>query len=226
MSAASSSGAEVRGRARNGYAAAWHRGLKRALDVVGGGLLLVVVAPLLVCAALAVRLTSPGSAMFRQVRLGRDGRPFVMLKLRTMQDGCPDTEHRAYIQALLAGEATPVDGLYKVRSDTRVTRVGAVLRRTSMDELPQLWNVLCGHMSLVGPRPVLPYEAEMFPAWAHRRFEVRPGLTGLWQVSGRNRVTMLDGLALDVRYVERHGLLLDLAILLRTVGAVLGRGAR
>ena len=226
MSATSSPRAGVRGSTREGRASAVRRGLKRALDLVGAGLLLVVVMPLLVGAALAVRATSPGPAVFRQVRLGRDGRPFVMLKLRTMQDGCPDTEHRAYVRALLAGRATPVDGLFKLRSETRITRVGAVLRRTSMDELPQLWNVLCGQMSLVGPRPVLPYEAEMFPAWAGRRFEVRPGLTGLWQVSGRNRLTMLDGLALDVRYVERHGLLLDLAILLRTVGAVLGRGAR
>jgi lipopolysaccharide/colanic/teichoic acid biosynthesis glycosyltransferase len=196
------------------------------VDVLGSALLLVVVSPVLLVAALAVRITSPGPALFRQERLGRDGRPFVMLKLRTMQDGCPDTEHRAYVRALLAGDAAPLDGLYKLRGDTRITRVGALLRRTSMDELPQLWNVLRGHMSLVGPRPVLPYEADMFPAWSRARFGVRPGITGLWQVSGRNRLTMLDGLALDVAYVERCGLLLDLKILLRTVGAVLGRGAR
>jgi len=226
MTATSSPGTGVQGWAHGGRAAAVRRALKRALDVVGAVLLLVVVAPLLLGAALAIRVSSPGPAVFRQVRLGRGGRPFVMLKLRTMQHGCPDTEHRAYVRALLAGEARPDDGLFKLQGDTRITRVGAVLRRTSMDELPQLWNVLRGHMSLVGPRPALPYEVEMFPPWAHRRFEVRPGVTGLWQVSGRNRLTMLEGLALDVQYVERHGLLPDVAILLRTVGAVLGRSAR
>ena len=104
--------------------------------------------------------------------------------------------------------------------------MGAFLRRSSIDEIPQLWNVVCGHMSLVGPRPVLPWEAELFPPWAARRFDVRPGITGLWQVSGRNRLSMLDGLALDVRYVDHRSLWTDLVILLRTVGAVLGPGSR
>jgi lipopolysaccharide/colanic/teichoic acid biosynthesis glycosyltransferase len=134
--------------------------------------------------------------------------------------------HQDYVRRLLAGEARPEGGLYKIGNDARVTRIGALLRKTSLDELPQLVNVLRGEMSVVGPRPCLPWERESFPDWATTRFAVRPGLTGLWQVSGRNRLTMLEGLRLDVEYVARRTLLLDLAILLRTVPALLGRGAR
>jgi lipopolysaccharide/colanic/teichoic acid biosynthesis glycosyltransferase len=149
-----------------------------------------------------------------------------MLKLRTMRNDATDAVHREYVQRMLAGDARPEDGLYKLGHDNRVTRVGAVLRRCSLDELPQFWNVLRGDMSLVGPRPVLPWEAELFPSWAGRRFDVQPGVTGLWQVSGRNRLTMTEGLALDVRYVASRTLRLDLLILVRTVGAVIGRGGR
>jgi lipopolysaccharide/colanic/teichoic acid biosynthesis glycosyltransferase len=143
-----------------------------------------------------------------------------------MQVDADDTSHREYVARMLAGEATPQRGLYKLDADPRVTRMGAILRRTSLDELPQLINVLRGDMSLVGPRPALPYEVRQFPVWAAPRFAVRPGLTGLWQVSGRNRLAMTDGLLLDVEYVERHTLLLDLGILLRTAPAVLAGGAR
>jgi lipopolysaccharide/colanic/teichoic acid biosynthesis glycosyltransferase len=199
---------------------------KRTLDLVGAVALLVIVSPLLVLSVLAVRLSSPGPVLFHQVRLGLHGRPFVMFKLRTMRSDATDAVHRAYVQRMLAGEARPQDGLYKLGHDDRVTRVGAVLRRCSLDELPQLWNVVRGDMSLVGPRPVLPWEAELFPDWADARFDVQPGVTGLWQVSGRNRLTMTEGLVLDVRYVTSRSLALDLLILLRTVGAVLGRGGR
>jgi lipopolysaccharide/colanic/teichoic acid biosynthesis glycosyltransferase len=216
---------------RSERAARWSRrrstgALERVLDVVGAVLLLVLFLPVLLVAAVAVRVTSPGPVLFRQTRLGRDGQPFVMLKLRTMQAGCTDAVHRVYVRNLMCGEAAAIDGLYKLQGDVRVTRVGAVLRRTSVDEIPQLVNVLRGQMSLVGPRPVLAWEAQLLPEWADRRFEVRPGITGLWQVSGRSRLTMPEGLALDVRYVETHGPLLDLMILVRTVGTVLGRGAR
>jgi len=199
---------------------------KRLLDLVTAAVLLVLLSPLLLLVAVLVRATSPGPVLFRQVRVGRDGTPFRMLKFRTMRNGCSDDAHRAYVRRLLAGEAEQHDGLYKLADDPRVTRVGAVLRRLSIDELPQLLNVLTGDMSLVGPRPALPFEAELFPAWASSRYRVAPGLTGLWQVSGRNRLTMLQGLGLDVEYVARRGLALDLLILLRTVPAVLGRGAR
>ncbi len=201
-------------------------GTKRALDLVGAALLLLVLWPVVVAAGLAVRATSPGPMLFRQGRVGRDGRIFTMLKLRTMRSDSSDRAHRAYVAALLSGEAVAVDGLYKLQGDDRVTRVGRLLRRTSLDELPQLWNVLRGHMSLVGPRPALPWEVDLFPPWARQRFEVRPGITGLWQVSGRSRLSMLDGLILDVQYVRRQSVLFDLLILVRTVGAVCGRGAR
>ncbi len=199
---------------------------KRILDVVGAVLLLLVLCPLIVTAMFAIRVTSPGPVLFRQERLGRDGTSFVMLKLRTMEHGCADEPHRDYVSRLLTGQAAPVDGLYKLGRDPRVTRLGACLRRSSADELPQLWNVLRGDMSLVGPRPALRWESELFPPWAARRFDARPGLSGLWQVSGRNRLTMVEGLVLDVRYVDEQSLRLDLAILLRTVAAVCGRGAR
>ena len=199
---------------------------KRALDLVGALMLLVALSPVLLVAALAVRLSSPGPVLFRQDRVGRDGRTFVMLKLRTMYTDSVDALHRDYVSRLLTDEVTPEDGLFKLTRDPRVTPVGAWLRRTSIDELPQLWNVLRGEMSLVGPRPALTWEVELFPPWALRRFEVRPGISGLWQVSGRNRLTMPQGLELDVRYVDEQCLRNDLVIMLRTVGAVLGGGTR
>ena len=201
--------------------------LKRAADVLGVAAIVLLLSPLLLVAVLAVRLSSPGPVLFRQVRIGIDGAPFEMLKLRTMYADSTDALHQAYVRSMLLGHETdPVNGLYKLDDDPRVTPVGRFLRRSSIDELPQLWNVLRGQMSLVGPRPVLPWEVELFPDWAHARFRVRPGLTGLWQVSGRNRLSMLEGLALDVHYVARRTFALDLFILARTLGAILGRGAR
>jgi lipopolysaccharide/colanic/teichoic acid biosynthesis glycosyltransferase len=158
--------------------------------------------------------------------VGRGRAPFRMLKFRTMRDGCDDGAHRDYVRRLLADDVAAQDGLYKLVDDPRVTRVGAVLRGLSIDELPQLLNVLKGDMTLVGPRPALPFEAELFPEWATPRYLVAPGLTGLWQVSGRNRLTMLQGLNLDVEYVAKRSFVVDLLILLRTVPAVLDRGAR
>ena len=199
---------------------------KRTLDLTAAVLLLVLASPLLLVVALAVRLTDPGPVIFRQTRVGRSGREFRMLKFRTMRTGCDDAVHRDYVRRLLADDVEAEDGLYKLADDPRVTRVGAVLRRLSIDELPQLVNVVKGEMSLVGPRPALPFEAELFPDWASARYLVAPGLTGLWQVCGRNRLTMLRGLELDVEYVERRSFGVDLLILLHTVPAVLGRGAR
>lgn len=205
---------------------ATRRAMKRGLDVLVAGAALVVAMPLMVVVYLLVRLSSPGPALFRQARLGRDGKPYDILKFRTMHIGCDEGVHREYVTRLLAGTAEQHNGLYKLGADRRVTRVGAVLRRLSIDELPQLVNVLRGEMALVGPRPALPWEAEMFPGWAAPRYSVRPGLTGLWQVSGRSRLTMLQGLRLDVDYVERQSTLLDLAILVRTVPTVLAAGGR
>jgi len=202
--------------------------VKRAIDLVLASVALVLLAPLLVAIALAVRLTSPGPALFRQERLGLHRRPFVMLKFRSMTAGADDRVHRDYVsQMLTAGQpaVAQANGLHKLAADPRVTPLGAWLRRTSLDELPQLVNIVRGQMSLVGPRPVLAWEAELFRPEAMARFDTRPGLTGLWQVSGRSRLTMPQALALDVEYVRRQSLWLDLTILARTLPAQLRRGA-
>lgn len=193
-------------------------------DVVDRGLgllVLLVVLPLLLGLALAVRLGSPGPALFRQVRVGRDGREFTMLKFRTMVVGAEER------QAELDGLNHVDQVLFKVRDDPRVTRVGQVLRRCSLDELPQLLHVVHGTMSLVGPRPALPAEVAAYPSpQALRRLEVKPGLTGLWQVSGRADLSWDEAVRLDVHYVDTWSLSRDAVILARTVGAVLGgRGA-
>lgn len=190
---------------------------KRTFDVVMASILLIVLSPVMLLAYLAVRATSPGGAIFRQVRVGALKRPFVLLKFRTMVQGCSEEAHQSFVRQMMAGDdPRSCDGLYKLDNDPRVTPVGRFLRRTSIDELPQLVNVLRGDMSLVGPRPALPWEVELFPISASSRFLVRPGLTGLWQISGRNRLTMLDGLRLDVEYVKRCGLSTDLLIMLFT----------
>lgn len=218
--------AERRSRRPVRVAARRYELCKRALDISLAAVLLVVCSPVLLLVAVIVGATSRGPILFRQTRVGRGGAPFRMLKFRTMRHGCDDEAHRDYVRRLLAEEVEAKDGLYKLLDDPRITSVGAVLRRLSIDEMPQLLNVLKGDMTLVGPRPAMPFEAELFPDWAAPRYQVAPGVTGLWQVSGRNRLTMLQGLKLDVAYVEQRSFVVDLIILLRTVPAVLGRGAR
>jgi lipopolysaccharide/colanic/teichoic acid biosynthesis glycosyltransferase len=201
----------------------------RALDVLGASILLVLLSPLLALIAILVRLDSPGSPIFRQRRVGRDTAPFTVNKFRTMHDGVPSDRHRDYVLGLIAGEHrehTSPGPHFKMTDDGRVTRFGKALRRSSLDELPQLWNVLRGDMSLVGPRPAIPYEVEHYPPHWFARFAVKPGVTGLWQVSGRSTVTLEQMVGLDVEYSHRRSLWLNLAILIRTVPAVLsGRGA-
>jgi len=197
---------------------------KRLFDLVVGSLCLVVLSPLLVVVAVMVRLTTRGPALFRQERLGRGSRPFVLYKFRTMYDGSPSEVHREYVRKLLTDDQPPAGGrrgLYKLEDDPRITPVGRLLRRTSIDELPQLLNVIRGEMSLVGPRPALPWEAELMAQGYSERFLVEPGLTGLWQVSGRSTLTMRQALDLDVEYVRRRSFHLDLGILLKTVPVVL-----
>ena len=204
--------------------------LRRLLDILLGGLALILLLPLMLVISLVIRATSPGRAIFRQIRVGHRGQTFLMFKFRTMYQGNDDTVHREYVTRLLTEEEPPYggeQGLYKLSRDPRVTPVGAFLRRTSLDELPQLLNVLRGEMSLVGPRPVLPWEVKHYKPRHHARFLVKPGLTGLWQVSGRNSLTMDQALDLDVEYVRRRSLRLDLLILLKTVPVVLlARGVR
>jgi lipopolysaccharide/colanic/teichoic acid biosynthesis glycosyltransferase len=199
------------------------------VDVAAAVVLLVALSPLLAAVAVLVRATSPGPAIYRQTRLGQDEQPFEMLKFRTMVQDAPDGLHREFIGRMLAGEDPRGGGsgaLFKLEQDPRVTPTGRWLRRTSLDELPQLINVLRGEMALVGPRPTLPWEVELFTSAQRRRFEVKPGITGLWQVSGRSRLTMTEALALDLEYVQTRSLLTDLSILAKTIPTVLQGAAR
>ena len=194
--------------------------------MVSSLLLILFLVPMLLI-AVAVHLEDKGPAFFRQERVGLGGGRFTLFKFRTMFRGGDDRELRELIARELRGEDTVENGSSKLNNDSRVTRTGAFLRKTSLDELPQLLNVLRGDMTLVGPRPCLSWEAEMFPEEFEPRFSVPPGLTGLWQVSGRSTLGTLDMLRLDVRYVESRSLRSDADILLRTVPALLrSNGAR
>jgi lipopolysaccharide/colanic/teichoic acid biosynthesis glycosyltransferase len=193
---------------------------KRALDIAGAVLGLIALTPLMLVVALAVCASSPGAPVFRQRRAGRDGREFRIWKVRTMVVGAER------LRPLLIGESRDANWL-DLERDPRITSVGRLLRRTSLDELPQLLNVLRGDMSLVGPRPLPLEEHARIPQWALARTEVRPGLTGLWQVRGRTAIGFTDMLCLDCEYVREASLRTDLKILLRTVPAVLAaKGAR
>jgi lipopolysaccharide/colanic/teichoic acid biosynthesis glycosyltransferase len=207
--------------------AEWQSLAGRALDLTLAVAALVVLAIPLAVLLLAVRLSSPGPALFRQRRVGQYGRAFTMYKMRTMRVGVGDDMLRQLVAAELRGEDTSVDGSYKLDRDPRVTRLGALLRKTSLDELPQLINVVAGHMSVVGPRPCLEWEARMFPSRFADRFAVRPGITGLWQVSGRSTMSTLDMLHLDLTYVRTRTLIGDLTIIARTAPSMLrDRSAR
>jgi exopolysaccharide biosynthesis polyprenyl glycosylphosphotransferase len=194
---------------------------KGAFDRTAALLSLLVLSPALLGIAVAVRVTSPGPVLFRQERIGRCGETFTMLKFRSMVQNA-----HQMVETLAADSDRENDVLFKMRNDPRVTQVGRVLRRYSLDELPQLFNVLRGEMSLVGPRPPLQTEVERYGADMHRRFLVKPGLTGLWQVSGRSDLSWDDSVRIDVRYVENWSLAFDVMIICRTVGAVIrGSGA-
>jgi lipopolysaccharide/colanic/teichoic acid biosynthesis glycosyltransferase len=203
------------------------------IDVVGSVVGLILFAPTFLVIALAIRLSSKGPVLFRQLRVGRYGTPFVFLKFRSMYIDNSAQLHKQYVTQLIAGQADPQlshdsnGAVYKLTRDPRVTRVGAFLRSTSLDELPQLWNVLRGEMSLVGPRPPIPYEVEAYDIWHRRRvLEAKPGITGLWQVSGRSRLKFDEMVRLDVRYARVRSIWLDVKILLRTPWSViLGDGA-
>jgi lipopolysaccharide/colanic/teichoic acid biosynthesis glycosyltransferase len=192
------------------------RAAKRTIDVVLAGAVLLVALPVLFLAAIAIRVDSPGSWLFHQERVGADGRRFRMHKLRTMRTAEAGDRHRDYVAGMIDGTATQIDGLYKLVDDDRRTRVGRVLRKLSIDELPQLWNVLRGQMSIVGPRPALAQEVERYRPAALQRLAIKPGLTGLWQVSGRSRVSYDRMVELDAEYWQRWSLLLDLRILAKT----------
>jgi lipopolysaccharide/colanic/teichoic acid biosynthesis glycosyltransferase len=205
--------------------------IKRAIDIVGSGALLLVLSPFLMLIMALIKLTSKGPVIYKQERLGQFGERFKCLKFRTMYTNNDPKIHLEYVQQFIAGKegldnsdggAHPV---YKLVKDPRVTFIGSLLRKTSMDELPQFWNVLRGDMSLVGPRPPVPYEFEVYDIWHRRRvLEVRPGVTGLWQVSGRNRTRFDEMVRLDLRYCQNWSIWLDLKILLATPWAVFNGG--
>ena len=204
--------------------------VKRLVDFVGSAVGIVVLSPLLLTIAIAVRLSSPGPVLFRQERMGRGGIRFSMLKFRTMEHGNDPRIHQEYLRDLIhsgAAADSSQDGakIYKLTRDPRVTRVGAWLRALSLDELPQLWNVLRGEMSLVGPRPCVSYEWEMYRPWQRRRLDVLPGCTGLWQVTARSHVGFEEMVILDLHYAHHGSVASDLMMIAQTVPAMLrGRG--
>ncbi len=208
-------------------------GVKRAMDILGSVLALILCSPLLALIALAIKASSKGPVFFKQQRIGQYGKSFTFLKFRSMHIGNDSNVHKEYVTKLIAGQAERKPskgngaGVYKLTNDNRISRVGAILRRTSLDELPQFLNVLKGDMSLVGPRPAIPYEVAAYQTWHRRRLlEVKPGITGLWQVNGRSRVKFDDMVRLDLQYSRNWSPWMDIKILLRTPGAVvLGEGA-
>jgi len=213
----------------------WSRGVtriaKRALDIVLSVAALVVLAPVMLAIAAIVRLTSKGPALFRQTRVGEEGKPFTMLKFRTMVANAEHAIHREYVSSFIKGKGQPqaagANNVFKLTHDPRVTPLGRVLRKTSLDELPQFINVLSGEMSLVGPRPPLPYEVEQYKSWHRRRvLDAKPGITGLWQLTGRSRTTFDEMVRLDLRYARTPSVWTDIKILAATPRAVVsGRGA-
>ena len=215
-SVAADPAAAARRPAGAAYAAA-----KRAMDIVGALTLLLVLLPVFALIALAILRDGGRPIFYRGERVGQYGRQFRAVKFRSMRAGCDQAAHAAFVRDLMRG--TTSCSVYKVPDDSRITRLGAFLRRTSLDELPQLWNVLRGEMSLVGPRPDVPYAVADYPAWIQGRLIVRPGITGLWQTSGRSRLSLLEMYRLDVAYAASASLFVDLRILLRTVPVVLAR---
>jgi lipopolysaccharide/colanic/teichoic acid biosynthesis glycosyltransferase len=200
---------------------------KRALDVVGSVIALALLSPLFLVVATLIKLTSPGPVIFRQQRIGQGGVPFTFYKFRSMRVGNDDRVHREYVASLIDGQPTSSGevagkaGQFKMKADPRVTPIGRFIRKTSIDEIPQFWNVLKGDMSLVGPRPPVPYEADRYKAWHRRRiFDLKPGLTGIWQVEGRSKVSFDDMVRMDLRYLRESSLSFDLQILLKTVRVV------
>ncbi|MGD2206969.1 MAG: sugar transferase, partial [Anaerolineae bacterium] len=196
------------------------RVFKRAMDIAIALVCIVLFFPIFLLIALAIKLNSPGPVFFRQLRVGKDEKLFACYKFRSMREGAEEEK-----QELL--DRNEVDGpVFKIRDDPRITPVGRFLRRTSLDELPQLLNVLMGHMSLVGPRPAIPAEVQRYQSWHKRRLEVAPGITGLWQVSGRSELTFDEQVLLDLYYIENWSPMLDVQILLRTLPKVIvGEGA-
>lgn len=206
--------------------------MKRGLDIVAASLGLLIAAPFAAIIGVLIKVSSPGPVLFKQLRVGKDGKIFTFYKFRSMNIGNDDSQHRQYIKLFIEGkeeELKKLQGgkkLYKMTGDDRITPVGKFLRRTSLDELPQLLNVIKGEMSMVGPRPHLAYEVELYKDWHRRRLEGMPGITGWWQIHGRSRVAFDKAVEMDIWYLERQSLILDIRIMFRTITkAIVGRGA-
>jgi len=202
--------------------------LKRGMDILGSLVGLILFAPLMLATAIAIKMTSPGPVIFKQSRIGKKGLRFQFYKFRSMYWNTDDQIHREYVTNLIKGDLDKIKQgdeeaqLFKMKSDPRVTRFGRIIRKTSLDELPQFFNVLKGEMSLVGPRPPVPYEVEKYEAWHLRRIlEVKPGVTGLWQVGGRSKTSFEEMVRLDLRYIQNWSIWLDLKILLKTARALI-----
>lgn len=197
-----------------------YRIAKRAVDLVGALIGLILALPMMIVAAIAIKLESPGGVFFHHTRLGKGGRPFEFYKFRSM------CQEAVVLRAVLEGLNEMSGPVFKIRKDPRITGVGKIIRKMSIDELPQLWHVLTGQMSLVGPRPPVPEEVARYEPWMLERLSVKPGLTCLWQVSGRSDISFDQWMKLDIEYVRNRSLWLDLKILAKTIPAVLtGRGA-
>jgi len=207
----------------------WERVLKRGFDIAFSLAVLLIGSPFFLLIGLLVKASSPGPTFFRQTRLGRDAEPFDFYKFRSMRHNNDDTAHRDFCAEFINGsedEVSEQDQVFKMVADPRITRIGGFLRRTSLDELPQFWNVLKGEMSVVGPRPPIAYEYEHYQEWHKDRLKVKPGLTGLWQVSGRSQVGFDEMVMLDLHYIGSWSFLLDLRIIARTLPVMVrGDGA-
>jgi lipopolysaccharide/colanic/teichoic acid biosynthesis glycosyltransferase len=206
--------------------------VKRTIDVAGASMGIVLLSPVMLATAATIALTSPGPVIYRQIRLGKGGVPFTFYKFRSMRPDGGDQIHREYVISLISGgqgraaNGSAAKPWAKLQSDPRVTPVGRFIRRTSIDELPQLFNVLKGDLSLIGPRPALTYEAEEYQSWHLRRIlEVKPGVSGLWQVEGGPNVTFDDMVRLDLQYVRTQSVMLDLKIMVKTIKVILGRSS-
>jgi lipopolysaccharide/colanic/teichoic acid biosynthesis glycosyltransferase len=201
---------------------------KRCVDVIAGSILLVIFSPIWLLIAILIKLTSRGPIIFRQERVGAGGMPFTLLKFRTMRDGSPEQAHRDFVTRFILGDVTlaqhPEGVAYKLNGDARITAIGRILRKLSLDEVPQLVNVVRGQMSLVGPRPPLAYEVDHYEAWQLERLTARPGITGLWQVSGRNRLTHDEMCRLDIEYIRTWSMARDLEIVVKTPWVMLVDG--
>ena len=189
---------------------------KRGIDVIVAGVGLILLSPIITIVACAIKLTSKGPIFFFQKRVGKNGELFNMYKFRSMVVNAEELKEKLKHKNEMSGP------MFKMKDDPRVTKVGKFIRKTSLDELPQLWNVLKGDMSLVGPRPSLPKEVEQFDSWMFKRLTVRPGLTCYWQVSGRNNIDFEDWMKLDVKYVEERSFWIDIKLIFKTVGVLFG----